>query len=1063
MTAIEAPPLRHEAVRASAGSGKTHRLSSRYIAIVDRDEPPARIIASTFTRAAAGEILDRVLHRLASAVASEGARLALGASIDRPDLSADRALVLLRRLVGALHRLQIRTLDSFFAAIVQACAFEIGVAPGTRILEEHEEAPLRRAALRDTLAGVGADRLVDTLRAWTEGRAGRAVALDLDRTVAALDEATRAWPASAWTWMAPRRGLDARGLAAAQAALAAVAPAGRAAKAHAKAIEIARGAAPDDAVAWSAFVSGGLAAKLAAGDADFAGAPIDAAVRAAYEPLVEHARAVIWNHVAWRTRSTHEMLSRFRAAQASLKGERRVVAFRDLTTLARAALASDSAEEILFRIDAGLGHLLLDEFQDTSAEQWEVLEPLARAVVSEEGRSFFCVGDVKQSLYGWRGAEPEVIEHVADLLRPSGRPSAIHESSLDVSRRSSAEIVEAVNAVFGRIDRHAELRKRSEAAIAFWASAFRPHATAATEPGCAELREVVTAEGAAKDARFAAAARLAAMLAERAGNVGILLRTNDDVGRMLFELGARAGVPASGRGGGSLIDSAPVTAILDLLRLADHPDHTVAAFHVARGPLGPVVGLAPDAHRDRAVRHRAARAVRRALAQTGYAESIRAWACAVAPGVERAEMRRLRQLVDLAGRHDRDPALRPSLLAEHAALLRLDERAADAGGAGSIEVMNVHQAKGLEWDAVILPDLAWTIGDLGGAQITFERDRPGGPVARAVRWVNKSMQDALPELRDLFSAERTRRVREGLSVLYVAMTRARRGLFMLVSPEDRGAASAAGVVCAGLLGAAASGPRPVEAPARAGADDRVLWRSGSLEALPRRDGAAAAPDRPTVPALAAIRSRGSAFRGRPPVERAPAIEEALRLPDEDAIDRGVALHALFEGIEWLEDLAADDAPLAAIARRAVPRRDEAWAREIAGAFRAALRRPAIAAALARPAPGDGATVVFRERAFAFVEGATGDLRRGRIDRLVVRLDADGRPRAATVIDFKTELVEGGPREVQAAAERYREQLGTYRIAAARLAGLPVECVECVLLFVPAGARVILGDRNREPA
>ncbi len=116
--------LPREVVLASAGTVKTFTLSSRLISLLARGAPPDSLLASTFTRKAAGEILARVLFRLATASLDEDQAQALARHILLPGLSSEgnpglrqRFSVLLRSLVRELHRANVGTLDSFFLRI----------------------------------------------------------------------------------------------------------------------------------------------------------------------------------------------------------------------------------------------------------------------------------------------------------------------------------------------------------------------------------------------------------------------------------------------------------------------------------------------------------------------------------------------------------------------------------------------------------------------------------------------------------------------------------------------------------------------------------------------------------------------------------------------------------------------------------------------------------------------------------------------------------------------------------------------------------------------------------
>jgi len=122
-------------IRASAGSGKTFQLAVSFIRILLRGEiagqpqNPAAILATTFTRVAAGEILDRVLRLLSEAVLSEESRKYLGKQIGLP-LSAAHSERLLSNLAARMDRLAISTMDAFFAQIAKAFASDLGLDDG---------------------------------------------------------------------------------------------------------------------------------------------------------------------------------------------------------------------------------------------------------------------------------------------------------------------------------------------------------------------------------------------------------------------------------------------------------------------------------------------------------------------------------------------------------------------------------------------------------------------------------------------------------------------------------------------------------------------------------------------------------------------------------------------------------------------------------------------------------------------------------------------------------------------------------------------------------------------
>ena len=134
---------------------------------------------------------------------------------------------------------------------------------------------------------------------------------------------------------------------------------------------------------------------------------------------------------------------------SELKRRDRVLDFQDLEDLALRLLTDpETGPQVHYRLDARLDHVLLDEFQDTNRNQWELLEPLLVELLAggDPPRTVFVVGDVKQSIYGFRGAEPDVFGLAADLIRRQAGPGALKQ--LPTNFRSLAEVVDAVGEIF---------------------------------------------------------------------------------------------------------------------------------------------------------------------------------------------------------------------------------------------------------------------------------------------------------------------------------------------------------------------------------------------------------------------------------------------------------------------------------------------------------------------------------------------------------------------------------------------------------------------------------------
>ncbi|HEV7225118.1 MAG TPA: UvrD-helicase domain-containing protein [Pirellulales bacterium] len=1051
----------HLMVRASAGAGKTFQLSNRYLGLVSRGVAVEEILASTFTRKAAGEILDRVLVRLAKAASDPADCRALAQFIGDPSLDRGRAEQLLETLVRKLHRLRISTLDSFFAQIATSLSLELGLPPGWRIVEQIADERLRTEAIQAVLAGDDARSTLTLLHLLTKGEAARSVSDQIRDLVNALHGLYLETSPEAWKRLPRPQWLSHEELEAAMQELAdLVLPADkRFAKARDADLEQARQAK------WSDFISGGIAGAVAAGSASFAGKPLDTPVVDVYRRLLQHAKAVLVGQLADQTEGAWRLLEKFDAHYQRLKLARRALRFDDVTRKLAGAAVGGQIEQLSYRLDSRLAHLLLDEFQDTSLMQWSVVRPFAEAVFAgARGRSsFFCVGDVKQAIYGWRGGKSELFDELASCW------PALAQDALTRSFRSAPAVIETVNRVFRRIGDSPALGAFFDAAAA-WATGFSEHATERQNlPGHARL--LVGPRAAPGDDQktttliFAAAeiARLAADAPDC--SVGALVRDNQAVARLIYELKDR-GVQASEEGGNPLTDSPAVAVVLALLTLADHPGDTVARFHVAHSPLGPIVQFEND--RDDHAAGRLSLAVRRSLMNRGYGPTIYGWAKALSPACDARDARRVMQLVELAYRYEPEATLRTRDFVGYVESQRVDDPTS-----AQVRVMTIHQAKGLEFDIVVLPQLDVQLRGQPPA-VVVGRPAPTAPANFVCRYAGKELQALLPpEVRRVFERQTDQAIRESLCVLYVALTRAVHALHMIIAPPTASEKNLPATF-AGVLRSALGDGRPLIEREPLYEQGDAVWRACAVKGSGAGENGgpiagASAPSSEFHVRLAPARER----RGRGLDRQSPSglaageaadFAKLLRLDAAGALERGTAIHALFERLEWLDDGPPPDAALrGAVAKLgASPEQAERWLND----FRAMLARPAVRDCLSRreyvrtaPWAEDEAIraelagyapmlKALRERRFAVRDGNS--ILTGSVDRLVL-VHRDSQLVAAEVLDFKTDqLSTDRPEQLAETIAGYRPQLAAYRQAVARFAGLPVERVFARLLFVEPG-------------
>ncbi|MFZ5831257.1 MAG: UvrD-helicase domain-containing protein [Planctomycetota bacterium] len=1039
----------HQLIRASAGTGKTFQLTNRYLELLVADEPHDAILATTFTRKAAGEILERVLLRLAEAAIDAKKLAAIEKAIPAPGLDRSGCLAILERAVRRMHRLRVGTLDSFFQQLARSFSLELGLPPGWQIVDELTDQRIRAEAVRNVLDEEAPGDLARLMQLLTKAESNRKVAEEIAELVDTLYGIYCESPAEAWHALPRPKQLRPEELEAAIERLAgAELPKHQTfAKTHAQLVEHAR------ARAWESFIANGLTQKVLGGETRYCQKEIPGDLADVISLFVCEAKAEMLGAIANQNEATYRLLERFDRCYTRLKQNRGVLRFEDVTRILAQALNTPAVGDVSHRLDARLTHLLLDEFQDTSVLQWRVLRPLAQEVTGSGEHLFFCVGDAKQAIYGWRGGVAGIFDVLPHEL---GR---LDEQPLDQSWRSAPPVIDTVNRIFESLTENPALGRYADAAAA-WTKRFHVHSTARRElPGHCRL---VVAPRADEDEnqtectlRFAAAEikRLHEAMPDR--SIGVLVRKNASVARVIFEL-RQLEVEASEEGGNPLSDSAAVQIVLSLLKLADHPGDTTARFHVVHSPLAAEVGLTDHAD-DRAAMGLSLR-LRQMLLEQGYGPALYSFAEKLAPHCDRRDLDRLMQLIEAAYDYQPQATPRADDFVEMVEGTRIPSPKPSA-----IRVMTIHQSKGLQFDVVVLPDLGLNLRGQS-TRVVFRRAETGGAIERICRYVKKDWRELLPEnFQRMFCEYERVVIEEALCLLYVALTRPIHALQMVIPPsaekEKTVPATAAGVLrCALAAGA----------PATPGA---VLYEHGDPEWHSGDRVTRAVKSRSDLTEQAASRSRqGEALairmarkpeRRRSFVRRSPsqleggsmvALTGLLKLEDDAALGIGQLVHDWFSQIEWLDDGPPDDAALQTVASRAAYRTVDAAA--ALARFRAALEQPAIAAELrrqTREVPGASEYEVWRERAFAVTDADV--LLSGRFDRVVLRR-AGEKYLSAVVLDFKTDRVpaEAVPERV----EVYRPQMDAYRRALSLLLGLPVEQIATKLLFLEPGVVMEVG-------
>ena len=1111
--AAASDPGQHVWLAASAGTGKTQVLSARVFRLLLNGTDPSAILCLTFTKAGAAEMAGRINQRLAAWVRAPDEALfadlqALGERGDPAQRAVARTLFA-RLLDAPGGGLRIQTIHGFCQSLLAAFPLEAGLTPGFRPLEPREEALLQRRALAELLVAErasGRTRTIEAIGALSV-RMGEDGALPFLIACARRPDAMRALPMGEGVVPLVRRALgvpdgdvlehlagccgdDAFDLV----GLRRIAAANRGwatatGTRNADIVEAWLAAAPPERVALLGELIGVV--RTQAGTLPKTGLSRLTAIEPDYEDLGRTLGSCCADLLALIPLAAFAdlyagalMAGRdYAGAYAEAKRREGAVDFDDLIRATVELLRLPGIGEwVRYRLDQDIAHVLIDEAQDTNAEQWAIVRSLAEEFFAGTGaraprfRTLFTVGDYKQAIFGFQGTDPQYFaameQHFSRLARDNlgeadapaderGLPMA--QLSLTHSFRSTRPVLEFVDAALAAVPNPA---LGTDMAL---------HASEVPGPGVVELWPPETGAGAAEegeedwldDATRALARRIARTIREwldtglmleskgrpvRPEDVMILVKRRGELASLIVARLYAEGVPVAGIDRLRLNAPLAVQDLLAAVRFVLQPDDSLALAALLVSPLlgwtqEELLAAAPRPEGMSLWRHMRdagdarQEPLRAMLARADLTTPYRFLEALLSGALDGR-----RRLLGRLGEEARDPieellsaalafedAGTPSLQAfldwfdrGEVDIVRDPSQPLDA-----VRVMTAHGAKGLQAPVVILADALVDPARSPRSLLQWQPD-PAGPKLPLVRPRKDERSGVLAEV---VAAADARELQEHWRLFYVAATRA----------EER-------LVIAGALGASATAPPPDSWYAAAAAAMTALGVTGEAArtftgtvpqapvAVAERDGAAAQPPA-QLPDWA---RRPAPAEARPPRPLAPSAlgEDAVADPPPGpgmraAAERGRLLHALFERVP----------AVAADGRRAAAER---W---LAGA--GGVADPAVRAEIAVAACG-----VIDDPRFAAVFGADalaeapiaavvpgGAVVAGTVDRLLVT-DA-----AVQVIDFKTGR--NAPASLADIPPYHVRQMAAY-VAALRVI-FPDRAVSAALLYTAAPALFDLPD------
>ena len=801
-------------VTASAGSGKTTVLVNRILRLLLSGAEPGRILCLTYTTAGAVEMKNRVMKLAAELAIMQDSELRARLDKIDPGADMDAARGVFLKLVDAAVPMRIHTIHAFCQNVLRSFPIEAGVAPGFGMIDEAEAASMRIESWRDIVKMAKGKESADLGAAFYHivGNVSEASFADLrDQLLSGhakwrdvSEEAIRELilPMGISQGFIDYPELYARRVAAGAPCdlLREALPVLKASGANMRKMaarmsgflqaddEDARVRKLEDYALAFLTEEGSARANHPTKDIRESWPDIAEAIAAEAARLRDAMDVLHRIEIFKMTRSIAVMARALQAVYAARKADAGVMDFDDLiVTTLRLFSQPGISEWILYKLDGGISHILVDEAQDTSGMQWRIVDALLDnffAVGSAGGdKTLFVVGDKKQSIYGFQGADAELFSRYRNEFfeRAEG---AMQELPLEISFRSTRNVLAVVDAAFESVfpgGRHYAYRDDVPGYVEL-VPLVKPSADTESEM----LRppvEVVDARSSRYDAASILARKINKLIHDgyRPGDIMVLVRRRANARPASVALRS-LGIPVAGANREILNENIAVMDMLSLARFTQYPYDDLSLAEVLKSPMfglddddlfqlchgrpGSVLDALPEDLRARLLG-----LVRRAGQETPHEFFSSLFVANRQAFEERlglSGVAALEAFADLAQQYDISKIGKSMTgFADWFSSAEREAPAADNADINAVRILTAHGAKGMEARVVFLFDAAFST--------PVQKDRivwvDGVPIFK-----NEKFKSALSEIRDDVTARDSDELKR---LMYVAMTRARDMLYIM--------------------------------------------------------------------------------------------------------------------------------------------------------------------------------------------------------------------------------------------------------------------------------------------
>ena len=841
-----ARPDRSTWLSANAGSGKTRVLTDRVARLLLDDVDPQHILCLTYTKAAASEMQNRLFNRLGgwAMLPDDDLRTELEKLGVKRDLSPETLRKARRLFACAIETpggLKIQTIHSFCSSLLRRFPLEAGVTPQFIEMDDRTASLLRAEIVEEIAEGPGAGAFYALARHYTGDDLDKLTAEIVRHGTALKTPVSDANLAKVFGVPADLNEASLLSdvfLGSEQALLDQLIPALKASgkndqKAAAKLGEIGQFDLSALAALEGVFLTGsGAKEPFCAKIGSF---PTKACREnlAAIMPQVEDWMARVESArdprlalaAMRKTRALHTFATVFLEAYDKAKLRRGLLDFDDLILRTRDLLTNpDVAAWVLYRLDGGIDHILVDEAQDTSPVQWQVIERLAQEFTSGEGaradvpRTIFVVGDKKQSIYSFQGADPREFDRMKDefATRLKATNTPLEVLGMEYSFRSSHAVLSLVDATFATAQNsgfapdqgHKSFKSDMPGRVDLWPVIEKPDkedqpdwylpvdTKAPNDPAILLARKIARTIRRMIDDKTPIPDGIGGMNPAQPGDFLILVQRRSALFHEIIRECKDQNLPIAGADRLKVGAEMAVRDLGALLSYLSTPEDSLALATALRSPLfGWSEGQLYNLAHGRAQKYLSAELRDRAPEfpeTTAVLDDLRKQSDYLRPYdllqrilVRHDGRRKLLARLGVEAEDGIDALLSQAMAYEQRAVdsltgflvwLETDDleikRQMDSAG-NRIRVMTVHGAKGLEAPIVILPDT--------GQRKNEVKDQILGHQGTAL-W--KTGADEAPQvIRDVIEGSKTAQTAERDRLLYVAMTRAEKWLIVAAAGD----------------------------------------------------------------------------------------------------------------------------------------------------------------------------------------------------------------------------------------------------------------------------------------